>query len=221
MAGDKKTRAYPGISPRVKKKFPLYSAKSNAATSSATALQRLPAGPPTRLLLALLPMFVLFQATYSFVSAGWSPGTRTFDLDFTRDVRDLSTQNERVFQGAGIESIAAYLSAVPGVPRGIGYVAAGPSFRLKGTFETLDFYKYWHREPLQSAATFIDYLRDHRIDYLILPKPGAVRLDDAVAPSVLDAADQLGALSEVRVIEDRSYRLYDLAGLHASARGER
>jgi hypothetical protein len=33
-----------------------------------------------RAMLACLPAFALFQATYSFVSAGWTPGTRAFDV---------------------------------------------------------------------------------------------------------------------------------------------
>ncbi|MFI4971005.1 MAG: hypothetical protein ACHP7D_12440, partial [Lysobacterales bacterium] len=38
--------------------------------------------------LACLPAFALFQASYAFVSAGWWPGTRTFDLDLSRNWHD-------------------------------------------------------------------------------------------------------------------------------------
>jgi hypothetical protein len=185
------------------------------------ALKRLPPGMPVRLLLATLPLFVVFQAAYSFVSAGWSAGTRAFDFDFTRSVRDLRRQNERIFQSRGVEGIADYLRAVPGVARGVGYVADAPAFRLAATFEPLNFYEYWRREPLQSADAFLDYLRDHHIDYLILPKPGIKVVERPLVPSVIEAAGRLRSLSDVRVIEDRNYELYDLATLHAAERGKR
>ena len=185
------------------------------------ALKRLPPGMPARLLLATLPLFVVFQAAYSFVSAGWSAGTHAFDFDFTRSVRDLNQQNRRIFQARGIENIADYLRAVPGIARGVGYVADAPAFRLPATFETLNFYEYWRREPLQSADAFIAYLRDHGIDYLILPKAGVKVLDRPLDPSVVAAAERLRSESGVRVIDDRSYELYDLAALHATERAER
>ena len=152
------------------------------------ALKRLPPGMPARLLLATLPLFVVFQAAYSFVSAGWSNGTRAFDLDFTRGVRDLRKENERIFQSNGIYGIAEYLRAVHGIARGVGYVADVPAFRLEATFETLNFYEYWRREPLQSADAFIAYLRDHGIDYLILPKPGVKVISRPLVPTVIEAA---------------------------------
>ena len=182
------------------------------------ALTRLPSGMPKRLLVAMLPLFILFQASYSFVSAGWSPGTRPFDLDFTRGVRDLRGENRRVFEYAGIYGIAEYLRAVHGIPRGIGYVADEPAFRLPATFETMKFYGYWYSQALESPDAFLDMLRTCRIDYLVLPKPGNTSVDEEVADSVAEAAERLGARPEVHVIEDRRYVLYDLAALHAKER---
>jgi hypothetical protein len=185
------------------------------------ALKRLPPGMSTRVLLATLPLFVVFQAAYSFVSAGWSAGTRPFDLDFTRSVRDLRRENQRIFQSQGIEGIADYLRAVPGIARGVGYVADAPAFRLASTFETLNFYEFWRREPLQSADAFIAYLGDHHIDYLILPKPGVKVLKRPMASTVIEAGARLRSISDVSVIEDRNYELYDLAKLHAIERDGR
>ncbi len=116
------------------------------------ALKRLPAGMPTRLLLATLPLFVVSQASYSFVSAGWASGTRRvrFRLQPQR-ARSARRQHARYSSAAGIEGIAEYLRAVPGIARGVGYVADAPAFRLDATFETLNFYEYWRREPLVRA----------------------------------------------------------------------
>ncbi len=185
------------------------------------ALKRLPPGMPTRILLAMLPLFVVSQAAYSFLSAGWSSGTRVFDFDFTRSVRDLPEQNGKIFQAAGIAAIAEYLRAVPGIPRGVGYVADSPAFRLAATFETLNFYDYWRHDALESAAVFLAYLRDHGIDYLIVPKSGTHVVKHPIAPAVADAVEQLRTMPDVRVIDDRSYELYDLAALHAAERTAR
>ena len=182
------------------------------------ALKRLPSGMPTRLLLAMLPLFVVSQAAYSFVSAGWSSGTRAFDFDLTRSVRDLPQQNDKIFQATGIAAIAEYLRAVPGIPRGVGYVADSPAFRLAATFETLNFYDYWRRDALESPAVFLAYLRDHGIDYLIMPKSGTHVVKHPIAPAVADAAELLRSMPNVRVIDDRNYELYDLAALHAADR---
>src|SRR5262249_15620261 len=135
--------------------------------SGCVALSALPRGMPARLLLAMLPFFVFSQACYSFMSASWVTGTRAFDFDFERPVRDLKRQKQRILERAGIANIATYISAVPGVPRGVGYADQGPLFRLDGTFEALDTYDPWYTAPLQSDAAFLDYLARERIDYLI------------------------------------------------------
>lgn len=185
------------------------------------ALKRLPPDMPARILLATLPLFVLFQATYSFVSAGWSAGTRPFDFDFTHGVRDLRDQNRKIFSAAGISGIADYLRAVPGIARGVGYVADSPAFRLPATFETLNFYEYWQRNAIASPDAFIDYLAAHRIDYLVLPKPGTNPLKRDMVAAILDAGLKLRSTPDVRVIEDAKYDLYDLAALHARERATR
>lgn len=182
------------------------------------ALRALPPGMPARMLLAMLPLFVLSQAWYSFLSAGWSAGTRAFDLDFTHTVRTLQKEKLRVFEKDGIANIATYIEAVPGVPRGVGYVSDGPLFRLDGTFEALNMYEFWNRAPLESAQAFIDYLAAERLDYLILPTPRNARMRDEVVGTVSEAAKMLRAEPGVRVVADSNYVLYDLAALHAAAR---
>jgi hypothetical protein len=185
------------------------------------ALKRLPEGMPSRLLLATLPLFVVFQAAYSFVSAGWATGTRAFDWDFSRTVRDLPHENKRIFQAGGIAYIADYLRAVPGTARGVGYVNDRSAFRLPATFETLNFYEYWRQEPLQNADAFLAYLADHDIDYLVMPREGREPLKRELAPAVLAAEDALRKMPDVKRVDDRDYVLYDLAALHAARRGAR
>jgi len=179
------------------------------------ALTRLPDGMPRRMLCSMLVLVAVFQASYSFVSAGWAAGTRPFDLDFSRGARDLRKENARIFTANGIAAIAEYLRAVPGIARGVGYVTDAPAFRLPATFETLNQYEYWLRGPLQSPQAFTDYLSEHRLDYLVMPKPGNTDLKRPMAPVVIEAAEQLRTTPGVRVIDDRRYELYDLSALHA------
>jgi hypothetical protein len=186
--------------------------------SACVALDRLPAGTPTRVLLAMLPLFVVSQACYSFISANWVPGTRAFDFDFSRPVRDLQQQKQRIFERAGIPSIATYIAAVPGAPRGVGYIEQGPLFRLDGTFEALDTYDPWYLEPLASAQVFIDYLARQHIDYLIMPSTRNTSYAKPIAGAVTEAVATLRVQPGVRIVEDHDYVLYDLAALHAAAR---
>jgi hypothetical protein len=185
------------------------------------ALKRLPDGMPSRLLLATLPLFVVFQAAYSFVSAGWATGTRTFDWDFSRTVLDLPHDNKRILEAGGIAYIAEYLRAVPGTARAVGYVDDRPAFRLPATFETLNFYEYWRPEPLASGDAFLAYLADHDIDYLVMPREGRRPITRPMAPAALAAASELGAMADVKRVDDRDYVLYELAALHAARRGVR
>jgi hypothetical protein len=182
------------------------------------ARKSLPDGMPSRLLLATLPLFVVFQAAYSFVSAGWATGTRTFDLDLSQSVRDLRRDNSRLFKADGIAYIADYLRAVPGTARAVGYVEDRSAFRLPATFETLNFYEYWRQEPLESADAFLAYLADHGIDYLVMPREGHDPFERELAPAVLAAERELRAMPDVKLVEDRDYVLYDLAALHAARR---
>ncbi|MET0232131.1 MAG: hypothetical protein ABW186_14450 [Rhodanobacteraceae bacterium] len=185
------------------------------------ALKRLPDGMPSRLLLATLPLFVVFQAAYSFVSAGWATGTRTFDWDFSHTVRDLPRDNRRIFEAAGIAYIAEYLRAVPGTARAVGYVDDRPAFRLPATFETLNFYEYWLHAPLASSGAFLAYLADHGIDYLVMPRAGTDMAKRRMAPAVVAAAQELRTMPDVTHVDDRDYVIYDLAALHAARRATR
>jgi hypothetical protein len=185
------------------------------------ALKRLPEGMPSRLLLATLPLFVVFQAAYSFVSAGWATGTQAFDFDLSRSVRDLPRDDARLFEADGIAYIADYLRAVPGIARAVGYVEDRSAFRLPATFETLNFYEYWRPEPLASSDVFLAYLAAHGIDYLVMPREGRHPLPHPPAPAVAEAERALRAMPEVKRVEDRDYVLYDLAALHAERRAAR
>ena len=184
----------------------------------AAVLSSLAAGWPQRLLFTMLCAFVLFQATYSFASAAWATGTRPFDFDFTQSVRDTKVERRKLFHYEGIERIAEYVRKAPRPAHVIGYVRHHVGFRLQATFEHLIYYKYWYTAPLADAETFLRYMQDARIDYLLLPKPELQKSSEVVDPVVADAAAILSRDPSVHVIDDLRYVLYDLSDLHAKAR---
>ena len=187
----------------------------------ALAIGGLAPGMAKRLVLAMLPFFVVSQAFYSFISASWVPGTRAFDFDLSRPVRDLQRQKQRLFERYGIANIATYIDAVPGVPRGVGYVDQGALFHLDGTFEALDTYDPWYIEPLLGDRAFLDYLARGRIDYLIMPTAANRTYAKPILGAVRDAVRELDTTPGVRVVEDRDYVLYDLSAIHAPGRAGR
>jgi hypothetical protein len=181
------------------------------------ALRALPAGIARRTLIATLPMFVLIQAAYCFISADWSTGTRAFDTDLKRSVRDLRKDQWTRVQYAGIAGVSEYLRVVHGTPRAVGYVADAIAFRLPGTFETLTFYEYWYRAPLRDADTLMAYLAAHGIDYLVMPRPG-VKIGNPISAAALEAERRYRAMPDVKTVDDRNYVLYDLAAHNAAER---
>ncbi|MEO7324465.1 MAG: hypothetical protein ABIW82_06525 [Dokdonella sp.] len=170
------------------------------------------------LLAVVLPVFILFHVAYGFVSASWATGTRALDLDFSLSVRDAKRQRQAIFEFRGISRIAEYLQKIPHAARAVGYVPEEVGFRLQATFEHLIYYRYWYPAPLEDADTFLRYLLDHRIDYVILPKPAAAVGHERIEPAVAEAARQLDTTQNVRLIDDLGFVLYDLSAVHASKR---
>lgn len=164
--------------------------------------------------LACLPAFALFQASYSFVSGGWWPGTRTFDLDLERSWHDTRPLRWGKLEYAGLARIGEYLKQAPGRPRAVGYAQEPASFWLPARFEHLGSIRYWRPEYVDDPQRFLQFLRDQRIDYLILPKADVPKELAGVTPAVRDAAESLGADADVRRIDDRNYLLLDLSARH-------
>ncbi|MGH8171836.1 MAG: hypothetical protein ACREPX_01735, partial [Rhodanobacteraceae bacterium] len=183
----------------------------------AIAIRHLGVGP-RRLLIGMLGAFVLFQASYSFASAAWATGTRPFDFDFSRSVRDTKLERRKLFHDEGIERIAEFLRKAPRPAHAIGYVRHHVGFRLQATFEHMVYYKYWYTTPLADAAALLRYMQEAHIDYLILPKLEAEKGDEVVPPAVADAASLIRQDPLAQVIDDRRFVLYDLAASHAQAR---
>jgi hypothetical protein len=161
--------------------------------------------------LACLPAFALFQAAYSFASAGWATGTKTFDLDFGLGWKDSRRARWTLLRGAGLERIGHYLKDQSDLTRSVGYVAEPASFLLPSRFEYLTTISYSRPEYLATPDRFTGYLQEQHIEYLILPQPALRDVTFDMAPAVLAAAARLQADPSVRRIDDRDYFLLDLS----------
>lgn len=190
---------------------------------SAAALFRHGAARPRLLAIALacLPAFALFQAGYAFTSAAWVPGTRAFDFDLGRNWKSLREKRPAVLAKAGLAAIGARLREEPDSVRVVGYAQEPASFWLPGRFEYLLSIAYSRPEYVADAAGFLAFLREQRIDYLIMPLRPDVEPDVDVAPAVREAARAFATMPAVERLEDRDYVMFDLrAWREAATRGD-
>lgn len=179
-------------------------------TAAFTRLRAVPVA--FALALVCLPAFVFFQSGYSFASAAWTPGTRAFDMDFSRSPRALRHQRLRLTEYYGLSTISAYIASLPHDARGSGVVADEVQFWLPGRFEDFATISYSRPDYMVDPASMRRFLRRQHIDYLVMPiEPSTVLAGwDVMKPAALDLATQLEALPGVTRIDDRKYYLLDL-----------
>jgi hypothetical protein len=152
----------------------------------------------------------LFQASYSFTSAAWVPGTRAFDLELGRSWKGLRDVQSRTLAAAGLGAIGARLREEPDSVRAVGYAREPASFWLPGRFEYLRTIAFSRPEYFSDVASFLAFLRDQRIDFLIMPLRADMEDDPGIAPAVHEATLAFAAMPGVERLEDRSYAMFDL-----------
>jgi hypothetical protein len=184
---------------------------------SAAATRLLPAPRVLAVLLACVPVFVVFQASYSFVSAAWTPGTRAFDLDFSRSPRGIRRKRQSAIEYYGLPRIAAFLAELPHNSRVTGAVEPSVANWLPARYEDLLTVFYSHPEYMGDPAKVRHFLNTQRITYVIMPRADAKDLSRLYQlPTTIAAAAELAALPGVRRIDDRRYYLLDLSGVDAA-----
>jgi hypothetical protein len=143
------------------------------ALGIAFAWRQLPQPHAQRPLLVGIALFAVFQGVYAFVSAGWAPGTRAFDLTFDRSPRDTRKIALSVLEHAGLADIGAYLQAQPGVARVVGCAPFEAAARLPARFEDFTTISQSRPDYTRSLDTAVAFMRRFAIPYLLLPKPRA------------------------------------------------
>lgn len=162
-------------------------------------------------LLACIPAFALFQATYSFASGSWSQGTRAFDLDFSKSPRDTRKKRMKYVDYYGLSQISGFLGTLPHNARITGAIEPALHGWLPTRYEDLGTIRDSRAEYMRDPASIRHWLRTQHIDALILPLPGTLDLHRlTVAPVFTQTAAQLASIPGVHRLEDRRYYLLDL-----------
>jgi hypothetical protein len=156
-----------------------------------------------------LLFFVSFHAAYSFVSSNWTTGTRAFDLDFHRSVRELRRENRQLFVSNGMSAIETYLRHLHRAARVVTCMDDNLSMRLPARTESVQQISYARLRDVMKAPLFPRYLAANNIQFLVLPH------DENSFPCVnysvvQTVAHQIAEDPDVTRIDDVSYVMYDL-----------
>jgi hypothetical protein len=110
-------------------------------------LRRASAPPLRRAALLAAGCYVAFHVLYGFASAGWITGTRAWDLDFSRPLRDSPFADEAELRAHGLEGVEKALRDRGGRLRVWGPLGGTAAYRLPARYEhVLDvFMAHWPR----------------------------------------------------------------------------
>ena len=162
---------------------------------------------------ACIITFCLFDATYSFASGAWIPGTRAWDLNFHGKFRALRTYNHDLLEANGAGEIARKLRSARGTPRVVGYMDDAIGFALPASYEGLWMVSFTHPEFIDDQTRFQTYLADNGIDFLIMPHADVSATKTHITPIMIQIVDEITSNSAVIVTKDKNYDLYDLSGV--------
>jgi len=157
-------------------------------------------------LLSSLVLFVAFHSAYSFVSAGWGLGTRTWDEDFTRSNRDSPDADASALKEDRLDGVAAWLHGQGGRERVMGNTVIG--YRLPARYEHLTDaqFAHWIHDP--SGQHLRQVLACARLDALLIP---AMPPQAAAYPAVDEIEAWARALPSTNdLYRDADWRLVNL-----------
>ncbi|MEO6690536.1 MAG: hypothetical protein ABIS07_08930 [Dokdonella sp.] len=176
------------------------------------------------LVLGCLAGFVFVQASYSFVSAGWGPGTRAMDLDFHRSWHDTRKLRRSTLAWVGLEDIADDLKRRSRKTRVIGYTVDVAGMWLPARYEPIEQILWARPQYANSAEEFRRFLASQHIDCIVFPiEAGSVTFggQPLVSAVVAEVVDELASTPGVRRIDDRRYYMLDISGIDAAATASR
>ncbi|MEO6295658.1 MAG: hypothetical protein ABIO74_01030 [Dokdonella sp.] len=188
--------------------------------SAAAALVRVEANARIfRLVLSALAGFVFIQASYSFVSAGWAPGTRALDANFSRSWHDTRKLRRSTLAWAGLENIAKDLKQRSRGTRVIGYTADVAGMWLPARYEPIEQILWARPDYASSAQAFRRFLANQHIQGIVFP----INADSVtfggrplVSSVVAEVVSELASTPGVRRVEDRSYFMLDISAIDVS-----
>ena len=180
------------------------------------ALKRLPAGMPTRLLLATLPLFVVVPGRVQLHQRGLGDRARAVRFRSRRNVRDLRADNARIFQRGRhrrhrrISSCRARHRARRRLCRRRAGVPARRDVRDAEFLRILADRAARQRRCVHRISRRAPHRLSHHAE------GRAANVLNGRSRRRFGRSGALRAMPEVRVVEDHNYELYDLAALHAA-----
>jgi len=162
--------------------------------------------------------FVALYAGYAFVSAGWTPGTRAWDLDFRRDWRGAAASRQQTLREFGLERIGDDLRRNAGpTAHVVGSTIETAGNWLPARYESLQHIGFARPEYVSSEAAFRAFIARFGIRYLVLIAPAeegkAYPNTVPTPPAAVKVFFELAALRGARLVEDRKHLLLDLSAV--------
>lgn len=153
-------------------------------------------------------LFAFFQAAYSFMSAGWTTGTRRFDLHYTGGFHEYRKYVHLLMAQNGLSEIESYLRHLNHSARVVVCMQHELFTRLPARAEEIEQITGGHAEP----DRIIDFLSNYQIEYVIIPhaKDVPASLSCKQTPELVAVAHLFDADLSVRRLDDTGYVMYDL-----------
>ncbi|MGA9335884.1 MAG: hypothetical protein WBV39_16505 [Rudaea sp.] len=166
-----------------------------------------------------LTAFCLFDGAYCFASAAWTPGTRTFDVDFSRGFHAFRKRNAALLEANGMSVIGRRLATEHTVARVVGYVQDEVGFALPASFEGLWMISFTHPEYVTSTGNLLRFLKANNIRFVIMPHSDVSRNETHITNRALAIEKRLATDPGVTAIVDKEYTMYDLSELERHGDG--
>jgi len=130
-------------------------------------------------------LFVVSSVAVSLATGSWGPGTRGWDLDFSRPVHDYKARATYAIDTAGLQLIDQYFQGMPADTRVVGIIPLNSSDPLPGSwlpvrYEALQNIAWTRPGYVQSPGSIGAFLRLDGIRYVLLPHDPK-RTDDIYA----------------------------------------
>lgn len=164
-------------------------------------------------LMAGLALFMVLHVGLSFVSAGWTAGTREFDLDFSRSNRDTRARNVALLDGGKLSGVAQWLLAQPRHLRVAGDDDVPPhlGYRLPARYEGFNDMLWSQGGDDETWRSFTQLLGCAKVEALLLPV-AMKRLSPY--PAITQTVALAYILPPTRILfEDEHWKLIDVRGV--------
>ena len=138
-------------------------------------------------------LFVVSSVTVALMTGSWGPGTRAWDLDFSRSVHDYKQRANHAIDRAGLQQIDGYLKHLRVDTRMVGIIPLDSHNPLPGSwlpvrYEALKNVAWTRPGYVHSASSIAAFLLVDDIRFVVLPRDPAAADDANVLASLTGTA---------------------------------